>query len=419
MDTDTQTATTAAAAAPPGPAGPIGAGISRALVTLCATAAGFSAANIYYAQPLSDELSRYFRVGSGPASLVVTAGTVGYTVGMALLVPLGDVVDRRRLVVRMLALVAVFQAVSAAAPSLGVLIPAALIVGIGSVVSPLMVAFAGTLASADQRGRVTGRMMSGVLLGVLLARTVGGLIAQLAGWRTVYAAAAVFVAVLAVVLRRALPAVEPLERVPYPRLLKSVLVLMREEPLLRLRCAYGFLSLAGFNALWTSIAFLLAARPYAYGEAVIGLFGIVGAVGAMAARLVGRLADRGLEHGSTALLLVAILAGWGAMALHRGGWLAALLIGVVVVDFGVQGMQVLNLSVLFRLRPEARSRITTAYLTMYFLGGVAGSAASAAAYGAWGWTAVCAVGAACAALALLIWIGTALDWRRSGSAPRL
>ncbi len=396
---------TAATAAP--------AGISSGLATLCAVTAGFSAANIYYAQPLLTAIASEFHVGSGTVSLVVTAGTVGYTLGMSLLVPLGDIVDRRRLVVRLLMVVAAFQVVSAVSPTLPVLVGAALVVATASVVSPLMVSFAATLAAPEERGRVTGKVMSGVLIGVLLARMVGGLIASLAGWRTVYLVAAVLVLVLSFVLRRALPVVAPQASVSYPQLLRSVPALLRQEPTLRLRCAYGFVSLAGFNALWTSISFRLAAPPYSYGAALIGLFGLAGAVGAVAARVTGRLADRQLDQMATVSLLLTVAASWGLMALHGGGLLWTLIVGVVLLDFGVQGMQVVNLSVIYRLRPEARSRITTAYMTLYFLGGVAGSAASGAVYPHYGWTGVCLLGASLAGVALLMSVGNAVLRRSS------
>lgn len=380
------------------------AGISSGLATLLATTAGFSAANIYYAQPLLTAIARTFGVGPGAASLVVTIGTVGYAVGIALLVPLGDVVNRRRLAISLLVLVGVFQAVSAVSPSIGVLVPAAGVVALGAVVSPLMVAFGATLASADQRGVVTGKIMSGVLIGVLLARTGGGLVAQWLGWRAVYAVAAVLVLVLAVVLHRVLPTIPVAERVRYPALLASTARLLKDEPQLRLRSAYAFLSLAGFNAFWTSLAFLLAEPPYSFSEGVIGMFGVVGAVGAVAARVAGKLVDRGKEHLTTALLLLGILLSWGLFGVEGGGLLVLLLIGVVIIDFGVQGMQVANLGVIYRLRPEARSRLTTAYLTVYFIGGVVGSAASGAAYAAFGWGGVCVVGVVIAASALLLFM---------------
>ncbi len=307
------------------------------------------------------------------------------------------------------------QAVSATAFSVGMLIAAGAVMSLTAVVAPILVAFAATLSTPQDRGRVTGSVMSGVLMGVLLARTGGGLIAQLGGWRAVYTVAAVLMVVLAAVLFRTLPRLAPAATMPYPKLLRSVFTILREEPVLRLRCLYGFVSFAGFNALWTSIAFLLGGAPYSYGAGAIGLFGLAGVVGAYAAKVTGPQVDRGRDHAVTGLLLTLILVSWGLLGLAGGTWLPTLLLGVVLLDLGVQGMQVVNLAVNFRLRPEARNRITTAYMTAYFSGAVAGSAASAAAFAAGGWPAVVAVGAGFAGFALLVWIIETVLKRRTAA----
>jgi predicted MFS family arabinose efflux permease len=377
----------------------------KAMVTLFAIAAGLAVANIYYVQPLLMAIAAEFRRGSGAASLIVTVTTAGYAAGLVFVVPLADIVDRRKLIVTLLSIVAVIQAASAAAPSIEVLTVVSGLVAASAVVAPIMVAFAATLAVPAERGDVTGRVMSGVLVGVLLARTGGGLVAQWVGsWRAVYAAAAVLMVVLAVLLHRKLPTVPPVgERLGYGGLLRSVVAIVREESLLRLRCLYGFLSFAGFSAFWATTAFLLAGPPYRYGEAVIGLFGLLGAVGAYAARVTGQFVDRGRERWSTGTLMLAVLIAWGLMAIDGGGALVPLMAGVIVLDLGVQGVQVANLSTIYALRPEARSRITMAYTGTYFLGGAVGSAVAGAAYSAGGWLAVCGVGGGFSLLALAAW----------------
>lgn len=391
------------------------AGLSRATVALFAVAAGFAVANIYYCQPLLTAIADTFDASSNTASMVVTAGTVGYAIGLALLVPLGDIVDRRRLVVTLLLVIAGMQAVSAVALSILTLIAASAVMSLTAVVAPILVAFAATLSTPQDRGRVTGAVMSGVLMGVLLARTGGGLIAQLGGWRTVYAIAAAQMVVLAAILWRRLPPLQPDVSMPYPTLLRSIFTILREEPLLRLRCLYGFLSFAGFNVLWTSIAFLLGGRPYSYPAGVIGLFGLAGVAGAYAAKLAGPLVDRGRDRMLTGALFTLIVLSWVLMGLAGGTWLPSLLLGVVLIDLGVQGMQVVNLAVIFRLRPDARNRITTAYMTAYFSGAVAGSAVSAAAFAAGGWTTVVCVGAGFAGVALLVWVVETTAKRRAAA----
>lgn len=277
------------------PAAPDATVMTRGMVALFAVSCGVSAANLYYAQPLLASISAGFRAGAGRTALVVTAAQVGYGLGLALLVPLGDLLVRRRLVPVLLAGAAVSLAASALAPDLAVLAAAVAVTGVCSVAAQVLVPFAATLAAPERRGRVVGTVMSGLLLGILLARTVSGLVAELAGWRTVYAMAAGVVSVLAAVLARRLPGEEARPPVRYGRLLASVVGLVRTEPLLRLRSALGALVFATFSVLWTSLAFLLAGPPYHYGEAVIGLFGLLGAAGALAAAWSGRLADRGLE----------------------------------------------------------------------------------------------------------------------------
>ncbi|MEV4615208.1 MFS transporter [Kitasatospora sp. NPDC049258] len=389
------------------------------MTTLFAVAGGLGVANIYYAQPLLTVIAGTFRTSSATASAVVTAGTLGYTVGLALLVPLGDLVDRRRLVVALLLAVALTEAASAAAPTVGALIVLCGLMSVTAVVAPLLVSFAATLAEPEQRGRVTGKVMSGVLGGVLLARTGAGLIAQWAGtWRAVFAVSAALMVLLAAVLWRTLPDVPPGRRSRYPALLASVASVIREEPVLRVRCAYGFLSFASFSTFWASVAFQLERPPYGYGEGLIGAFGLLGAAGALAARATGPLVDRGKDRLAGSVLLGAVLLSWGLLALDGGHRLIPLVIGTLLLDFGVQGAQVTNLSVVFRLRPEARSRITMAYMATYFLGGVAGSAVSGAAYAGAGWAGVCAAGAGLSLLTLLLWAAESLSLRRRAAAHR-
>ncbi|GLW93286.1 hypothetical protein Aglo03_41020 [Actinokineospora globicatena] len=354
--------------------------MSAGLVRLFAVAAGLAVANVYYAQPLLTAIAAELGVGSATASALVTITTAGYAVGLGLVVPLADILDRRRLVVAMLAAVALIQAAASAAPSITVLMLVSAVLAPCAVVAPIMVAFAATLAAPQRRGQVTGTVMSGVLVGVLLARTGGGLVAEWAGtWRAVYATAAVLMALLAAVLWRVLPDVRVADRLGYGALLRSVVAIAREEPVLRLRCAYGFLSFAGFSAFWATTAFLLAGEPYHYGAGVIGAFGLLGAVGAYAARATGRFVDRGRGELVTGSLLGLVLLSWGLMALGGGRWIVPLVLGVVALDLGVQGVQVANLSAVYQLRPEARNRITMAYTGTYFLGGAVGAAASGAA----------------------------------------
>ncbi len=386
--------------------------LDRRLTLLLAVACGIAVANNYYAQPLLDAMATTFGVSQTAAGVVVTTGQVGYAIGLAAVVPLGDVLDRRRLVAGLAATCAVALAAAAAAPGLAWLAAALLIASLTSVLAQVLIPFAATLAGEADRGRVVGTVMTGLLFGILLARTVAGLIADLAGWRAVYAVACALLVILGLVLHRRLPALAPASRLPYPRLLASVFALVREEPRLRGRAAIGALTFAGFSAFWSTMAFLLSGPPYGYGEAVIGLFGLFGVAGALAARRAGRLHDRGHGSGAVGALLVAGIGAFGLIALGERS-LAALIAGIVVMDLAVQGVQVLNQSTVYGLRADARSRLISAYMTSYFAGGALGSAAGIAAYDAGGWTASAGVGAVAFALGLALW---AAERRAAGGA---
>lgn len=388
-------------------------GVSRGLLALFAVAAGAAVANIYYAQPLLASIAKSFHIGSGTASLIATLSSIGYAVGLALLVPLGDVVRRRRLTAALLLITAATLAVCAAAPSFAVLAVATVALSLAAVVGPLLVPFAATLATPQQRGAVTGTVLSGVLLGVLLSRAGGGIVAGLGGsWRVVYVVAAAITVVLAVALARLLPDLPPAQRMGYRALLGSVFSVMRTEPVLRLRSGFGFFGFGTFSVFWTSVAFLLAGHPYSYSQTDIGVFALVGVAGASAARVIGRVTDNPRwDRTATGALLAAALISWGLMAVHGGGTLALLVAGALVLDFGVQGAHTTNLAAIYRLSPAIRSRVTTVYLTSNFLGGVAGTAASGAAYAADGWGAVCVVGAVFVGAALVLWAVEALTAR--------
>jgi predicted MFS family arabinose efflux permease len=243
--------------------------------------------------------------------------------------------------------------------------------------------------------------MSGLLIGVLLARTVAGIVTAGWGWRWVYASAAILMAVLAGILRVALPDVAPSSDLPYRRLLLSVWHLLVVHPQLRWRIVYGAVTFAGFGALWTTIALLVADR-YHYSEATIGLLALVGAIGALAAQGSGRLVDAGLLHAATGVFLLTILGGWVAGA-YGGNSLAALILSLILIDLGVQGIHIANQSAIYRLDPGARNRITTAYITLYFGGGAIGSVTAAIAYGRAGWPAVVVSGIVFTAIGIVIW----------------
>jgi predicted MFS family arabinose efflux permease len=390
--------------------------MTTGMVVLFAVSCGISAANLYYAQPLLPSISRTFHVPAATAALVVTAAQIGYGLGLALLVPLGDVLVRRRLVPVILGVAALALFAAAASPSIGVLIAAVAVAGTCSVAAQILVPFAAHLADDATRGRVVGTVMSGLLLGILLARTFSGLIAQAAGWRTVYVVAGVVVVGLAGLLAVVLPGEETRPRPRYAAVLGSVVHLMRTEPLLRLRSVLGALVFAAFNVLWTSLAFLLAKPPYSYSQAVIGLFGLLGAGGALAASFSGRLADRGYERLVTGGSLVLLAGAFGVLTLGSSH-LWALIVGILVADLAIQAVHIQNQQLIFGIDPAARSRLNTGYMVTYFIGGAIGSATTGAAYGADGWSAVVLLGIAYSVAALAVWALSRVRATRGATSP--
>ena len=366
--------------------------LPRSLISLIAVATGAIVANLYYAQPLLHRVAGAFHAGTGATSAVITCTQVGYALGLLFVVPLGDLHPRRRLIVRIFLIAAAAVVASALAPNLWLFELASVAVGVASVGGQVMIPFAADLAPEDRRGRVVARIMTGLLLGILLARTVAGVVAQIAGWRSIYWFSAALMVVFAAVLRRSLPAEGQRPHRSYWTLVGSSLRLLAEEPLLRRRAFHGACAFASFSVLWTTLAFLLSGGPYHYSNAVIGLFGLVGAGGILAANLAGRLADSDHAMKSTAVAGVLLVASFGILWFGRHG-LAALIIGIVVLDIATQGMQITNQAIIYALRPDARSRINSAYMVCYFAGGALGSVLAGTIYSSAGWTGVCWLGA--------------------------
>lgn len=370
-----------------------------------AVATGVVAANLYYGQPLLHMIGQSFGVGEAGASLSVTLTQIAFAFGLFFVVPLGDLMDRHRLVTVLLSVVVVGAIVAATAPDLAVFYLAMAVIGSCCIAAQVIVPMAADLAVPERRGEVVGTVMSGLLLGILLARTVAGVVAGFGGWRTVYWMGAALTATLVLVLRASLPPDRPASgALDYRALLVSTAKIFAAERELRTRAMLGFAGFAAFSLLWSTLSFLLAGPPYRYSSTVVGLFGLVGVAGAMAAKPAGRLADAGRSVPSTVLFLCAIAASLIDMAVGRSN-LLLVIIGIVVLDVGVQGLHITNQSVIYRLRSDARSRVNASYMVLYFLGGAAGSAVGGFTYQAAGFAGACWAGVAIgvAALGLFGW----------------
>ncbi|MEU7089090.1 MFS transporter [Streptomyces achromogenes] len=376
------------------------------LVLLFAVACGSAVANVYFAQPLLVTLGERFSLGSGLLGTLVTVTQAGYAAGLFLLVPLGDLADRRRLITLQLGLLAAALLAVALAPATAVLLAALAVVGALAVVAQTMVAAAAHLAAPAYRGRVVGAVTSGVITGILLARTVAGVLADLAGWRSVYLFSAAVTATLAVLLRRALPAgPPPAARLPYRRLLASTVALFARDRLLRVRGALALLVFAAFSTLWSSVVQPLSSPPWSLSHTAIGAFGLAGAAGALAAGIAGRWNDRGLAQRTTGTALVLLALSWLPLAFTRQS-LWALAAGTVLLDFAVQAVHVTNQTLVHAVRPDAGSRIIGGYMIFYSAGSALGATGSSLAYAAAGWPGVSALGAAFSCAALLLWATT-------------
>jgi predicted MFS family arabinose efflux permease len=361
-------------------------------------ASGASVATIYYNQPLLLEMSRTFHASSGQVGTVAVATQIGYAAGILVFVPLGDVAERRGLIVKLFAAVTVALLAAAFSPSLWTLVAASVAIGMTASVTHVLVPIAPELVGPHESGLAIGTVMTGLLLGILLGRAASGWVAAVLGWRAVFLAAAGVTAIFVPLLWWRLPKLPPVRAVSYREALASLWILVREQPTLREASVVGFLVFAAFASFWTNLAFLLGTPHYKLGAGVAGSFGVLGAAGALVASFAGRLADRKGPRWVIAMGLSTLSVGY--MVLWVGGYhMAGLIVGVVVLDIGQQALQIANQTRIFSLVEGARSRVNTIYMIIFFLGGAAGSAMSTAAWARWQWNGVCALGLILLALA--------------------
>ncbi|WP_280807716.1 MFS transporter [Variovorax boronicumulans] len=376
------------------------------MALLFAVACGLAVANVYYAQPLLDTLAATFGIRPATVGIVITITQVGYGLGLLLVVPLGDLIDRRRLIVGQSLLSAIALLCVALAPSAAVLLPAMAAVGLLAVVTQVLVAYAAIMAPPGERGRVVGIVTSGIIVGILLARAVSGTLSDLLGWRSVYLVSAAATLAVAGLLWQALPRhTQPAVRISYAQLIRSVFTLFVEEPVLRIRAVLAMLIFMAITMLLTPMVLPLTAPPFSLSHTQVGLFGLAGAAGALGAARAGRQADRGHAQRTTGIGLTVMLLSWALIAMLPWSiW--AMVVGVVTIDFGLQSVHVSNQSLIYRVRPEAQSRLTAGYMIFYSIGSATGSIASTMVYVHAGWNGVCLAGAITSALALVFWAAT-------------
>lgn len=388
-------------------------GLSWPLTLLFAAASGLAVANAYFAHPLLDVIADDLFVPRATIGFVVGATQLGYGLGLILLVPVGDLIDRRKLVIAQSLLSVAALLCVGLAPTGKVLFPALAAMGFFAVATQAFVAYAASLARPQKRGAVVGTVTSGIVLGILLARTVAGAIVDVAGWRAVYLLSAGLTLAITAVLFRVLPP-QPKSgpMISYPKLIGSLFTLFLAEPVLRVRAILAMLIFADVTTLLTPLVLPLSAPPYSLSHAAIGLFGLAGAAGALGAARAGRWTDMGFGQRVTGAALALMLVSWLLIGLLPYS-IFLLVGGVLLLDFGLQAVHVTNQGLIYRVRPEAQSRLTAAYMVFYSIGSAFGSSVSTLVYARWAWTGVSLLGAGIATTALLFWVIT-LPGARSG-----
>jgi len=385
----------------------VGQALPAGLVWLFAIASGLCVANVYYAQPLLDLLAASLGISLAAVGSVVTATQIGSALALLLLVPLGDRMERRRLMlVQLLGLVVALLWV-AWARSPWLLLLGMLAIGLlGTAMTQGLIAYAASAAGDNERGRVVGAAQAGVFIGLLMARVVAGGVADLGGWRSVYIVSALAMLLLAGLLHRKLPRLPAAPAaLGYLQLIGSMARLLREEWVLQIRGMLALLMFAAFNIFWSALVLPLSAPPYGYSHTVIGAFGLVGVIGALGAAGAGRWVDKGRGQTVTAMALLVLLLAWWPLSLMPVS-LWALAFGIVLLDLGGQALHVSNQSMILRERPEAHSRLVGLYMLFYAAGSGLGAIATTAIYARAGWSGVCVLGAATCGVALVFWLAS-------------
>jgi predicted MFS family arabinose efflux permease len=388
-------------------------GLTPSLKYLITIGCGVVVANLYYCQPLLGALARAFHVSEESASVINICSQLGYGLGLFFIVPLGDRIPRRKLLIWMHLLAALCLLGMGISSTLTMLYVFSVLVGVTSTACQIFIPLAAHLAAPEDRGGVIGTVMGGLLTGILLSRTLSGFVAQYWGWQSIYFISVGFMGIMAILIWKYVPSEAPAFQGSYRALMGSLFRLFREQPVIRESAWIGACLFGTLSAFWATMAFFLEKPPYGYSLSVIGLFGIIGTGGALVSPFIGRLTDRRGPFIPMRAGIVMMIAGW--LFLFAGRWTIALVvIGVVLIDMGMQATHVPNLARNYALLPEARTRLNTLYMTSFFIGGTLGSSLGSIAWNMAEWKGVCVSGF------LLVALGSIpIFFRRTGKKSRL
>ncbi|MFJ7914237.1 MULTISPECIES: MFS transporter [unclassified Lysinibacillus] len=378
--------------------------VSSWIILILAIACGVIVANLYYAQPLVGPISSTLGLSSGAAGLIVTLTQIGYGIGLLFIVPLGDILENRKLVVTLLLFTAVVLAIAAVVKSATLFLATSLFIGLGSVAAQVLVPYAAHLSPEATRGRNVGNVMSGLLLGIMLARPISSVMTEFMGWRAIFVFSAAIIFVLALLLVKLLPTRQPMTTTQYPTLLKSMLHLLKTTPVLQRRAFYHFCVFGTFSLFWTTVPMLLTSPIFNFSQKEVALFALVGVSGAVAAPVAGRLADKDWVRPATGVALALVIISVMLPFMIQSGStfaLVTLVVSAILLDMGVSANLVLGQRAIFSLGAEFRSRLNGLYMAIFFGGGAIGSATGAWAYAMVGWKAAILIGIALPTIAMI------------------
>jgi predicted MFS family arabinose efflux permease len=357
-------------------------------VLVMALCTGLIVANLYYCQPLIILVAKQFGIAEATAGRITYLTQAGYAAGLLFMVPLGDMLEKKKQILGTTAFTILSLIVAAMSPNFQVLQIASFFIGFTSIVPQLILPMAAQLADPAQRGKIIGNVMSGLLLGILLSRTISGFLGGWLGWRAMFWIAAGICSTLLGVMYLRFPKNEPHFSGTYRQLMRTLITLIKEQPILREAALINTLAFATFGAFWTTMVILLSGAPFHFSSGQIGLFGLAGAAGALAAPLFGRMGDKGSPRKSIGYALVILLSSFVVLYFFSTS-VVGIIVGILLLDFGMQGIHVSNQTRVYSLIPEARNRLNTVFMSMSFIGTASGTA-----FGLWlwehgAWSAVC------------------------------